>query len=247
MPKFDCVNKPSRIGPKLYFDVCQFTRRSWLSDPSPVHQLAIAKHDLHTAGKAEMIEVGRIAGALVERVAEHAALRRPGGHVKHQLVAAPDQLIIHRLVAHAGLDHCEAKPLVDLEDAIHPVAEIHHDLSGVRGGTAAEPDIIAGADRIERHAMRVGAADDLLHVGSRGRVNHAGWRPVAARHSVLAVTAQRLLAAVDGVGADRGGDFAEERVERGGHDCLAGLVLTRFRCSWPLRSRPARRVPARAA
>src|SRR5262245_55400003 len=42
------------------------------------HHLTIAKHDFHTAGKAEMIKVGRVAGTLVERVAEHAALRRPG-------------------------------------------------------------------------------------------------------------------------------------------------------------------------
>jgi hypothetical protein len=170
-----------------------------------------------------MIEVGRVAGALVERVAEHAALRRPGGHVKHQLVAPPHQLVIHRLVAHAGLDHGEAEPLVDLEDAVHSVAEIDYDLSRARSGTAAEPDIVAGADRIERHAMRVGAADDLLHVGGRGRVNHAGRPPIAAGHGVLGVTAQRLLAAVDGGGADRGGDFAEERFKRGGHDCPRGL------------------------
>ena len=140
------------------------------------HHLAIAKHDLHAAGKAEMIEIGRVAGALVERVAEHAALRRPRGHVEHQLVAAPHQLVIHRLVAHARLDHGEAEPLVDLEDAVHPVAEIDHDLSGARSGTAAEPDIVAGADRIERHAMRVGAAHDRLHVGGRGRIDHAGGR-----------------------------------------------------------------------
>src|ERR1700730_13239530 len=130
------------------------------------HHLAIAKHDLHAAGKAEMIEIGRIAGALVERVAEHAALRRPGGYVKHQLVGAPYQLVIHRLVTHAGLDHGEAEPLVDLEDAVHTVAEIEDDLSSTRGRTAAEPDIVAGADRIERHAMRAGTADDLLYVGS---------------------------------------------------------------------------------
>jgi len=39
-------------------------------------QLAIAEHDLQSAGKSKMIEIGRIAGALVERVADHAAMRR---------------------------------------------------------------------------------------------------------------------------------------------------------------------------
>jgi hypothetical protein len=197
--------------------------------------------------KTEMIEVGRIAGALIERVAEHAALRRSGGHVKHQLISAPYQLVIHRLVAHAGFDHCEAEPLVDLEDAVHPVAEIDHDLSGMRGGTAAEPYIVAGTDRVERHAMRVGTADNLLYVGSRGRVNHAGRSPIAAGHGVLAVTAQRLLAAVDGISADRGGDFTEERVERGGHECSRGLVLTRSQCLRLHSPRLPRRVLARAA
>src|SRR5262249_60731609 len=87
-----------------------------------------------------------------------------------------------------------------------------------------ERDGAAGADRIERHAMRIGAADDLLHVGSRGRVTHAGRPPVAAGHGVLAVTAQRFLAAVDGVASDRGGDFAEEYFERGGHNYPRGLA-----------------------
>src|SRR6516225_204706 len=53
---------------------------------------------------------------------------------------------------------------------------------------------------------------------ARGRVNHAGRPPVAAGHGVLAVTAQRFLAAVDGVASNRGGDFAEEYFERGGHN-----------------------------
>src|ERR1700694_4375942 len=38
--------------------------------------LAVAEHDLHAAGKAEMVEIGSIARALVERVSDHAALRR---------------------------------------------------------------------------------------------------------------------------------------------------------------------------
>jgi len=36
MPKFDCVNSPSRIGPKLYFEVCQLIRSLESSAPSPV-------------------------------------------------------------------------------------------------------------------------------------------------------------------------------------------------------------------
>src|SRR5215472_11706364 len=141
-----------------------------------------------------------------------------GPEVTSSISLLPRQFVIHRLVAHAGLDHGETEPLIDLEDAVHPVAEIDHNLSRARSGTTAEPDVAAGADRIEGHAMRVGAADDLLHVGSRGRVNHAGRPPVAAGHGVLSVTAQRFLAVVDGVASDRGGDFAEEYFERGGHN-----------------------------
>src|SRR5262249_60589902 len=135
------------------------------------------------------------------------------------------QLIIHRLVTHAGLDHCKAETVVDLQNAIHPVAEIDNDLSSLRGGTAAEPDIVASADRIERHSMGVGTADDLLHVGSRRRVNHAGRPPVAPGHGILAITAQCLLAAVDGIRADSGADVAEEHVKRGFHDCPRELDL----------------------
>src|SRR6516164_4446293 len=72
--------------------------------------------------------------------------------------------------------------------------------------------------------MRISAADDLLHVGSRARVNHAGRPPVAAGHGVLAVTAQRFLAAAYGVAPDRGGDFAEEYFERGRQKCPRGLA-----------------------
>ena len=79
-----------------------------------------------------MIEIGRIAGALVERVADHAALRRPRCHVEHQFVAAADQLVIERLVADARLDHREGELLVDVEYAIHVAAKIDHDLTGRR-------------------------------------------------------------------------------------------------------------------
>ena len=92
--------------------------------------LAIAEHDLQPAGKAEMIEIGRVAGALVERVADHAALRRPRGDVEHQPVAAAHQLVIERLIADAGLDHREGELLVDVENAVHLAAEIDHDLAG---------------------------------------------------------------------------------------------------------------------
>ena len=160
-----------------------------------------------------MIEIGRVAGALVERVADHAALRRPRCHVEHQLVAAPDQLVVERLVAHARLDHGEGELLVDLEDAVHPAAEIDHHLARARRGARAETDIVAGADRIERHIMRVRRPHDRLHVGGGGRVDHAGRRPVAARHGVLAITPDRLLGAIDAVGAERAGDLGEERFE----------------------------------
>src|SRR6516225_6804254 len=111
-----------------------------------------------------MIEVRRIAGSLVEGVAEHAALRRAGGHVEHQLVAASDELVIHRLIAHTGLDNGEPESLVDFEDAVHAVAKIDNNLSRAGSGTATEADIAAGADRIKRHAMRVRATDNLLHI-----------------------------------------------------------------------------------
>src|SRR5262249_19148617 len=106
----------------------------------------------------------------------------------------------------------------------HAVAEIDHDLSGAGSGTAAEADIAAGTDRIERHAMRIGAADYQLYAGGRGRGDHARRPPVAAGHGVLAVAAQRFLAVVDGIGAERCGDFAEAHIELGCHDCPRELA-----------------------
>jgi hypothetical protein len=92
--------------------------------------LAIAEHDFQSAGESEMIEIGRIAGALVERVADHTALRRSRRHVQHQFVAAAHQFIIERLVADARLNHGKGELLVDIEDAVHFAAEIDHDLPG---------------------------------------------------------------------------------------------------------------------
>ena len=51
--------------------------------------------------------------------------------------------------------------------------------------------------------MGVRRAHDRLYVGGRGRVDDAGWRPIAARHGVLAVTADRFFGAIDAVGAER--------------------------------------------
>ena len=88
MPKFDWANSPSRIGPKLYFDVCQLSE-SW--NRARRRRCAGSRRcraRFPFRRQSEMIEVGSVAGAFVERVADHAALRRARCHVEHQRVAA---------------------------------------------------------------------------------------------------------------------------------------------------------------
>src|SRR3984957_70317 len=160
-----------------------------------------------------MIEVGRVTGALVERIADHSALRRPRGHVEHELVAAAKEFVIEGLIADAWLDHDEGKFLVDVENAIHLAAEIDHDLAGGGRRARAKPDIVAGRNRIERDLVGVRRAHDQLHVAGRGRVDDASGRAIAARHRVLAVTADRLFRAIDAVGAERTGNGGEKRFE----------------------------------
>ena len=163
------------MGPKLYFEVCQFTRSFCVEGAvARAQNLAVAEHDLHAAGEPEVIEIGRVARTLVEGIPDHPALRRAGGHVEHELVAATDQLVVHRLIADARLHDCEAEPLIDLKDAVHPVSEIDDDLARLRCRAAPEPDIVAGADRIERHGVLVRHPHDRLHVGGRGRIDHTG-------------------------------------------------------------------------
>jgi len=77
--------------------------------------------------------------------------------------------VIQIEVAHARLDEAGGVVLIDLEDAIHPL-EVHHDAPGVRGRGAAVSQIAARGDRVERNAVLVGDADDLLDL------LHLGWR-----------------------------------------------------------------------
>ena len=61
--------------------------------------------------------------------------------------------------------------------------------------------------------MRVGRPHDQLHIGRGGRVDHAGGRPIAARHGVFAITPDRFFGAIDAVGAERACDRREKRFE----------------------------------
>src|SRR5262245_13878028 len=65
---------------------------------------SITQHDLQAATHAEVIEVRGVPGALVERITNNAAFRRPRGRVHQENIAPRTQIIVNQLVGYAGLD-----------------------------------------------------------------------------------------------------------------------------------------------
>src|SRR5262249_41876395 len=131
---------------------------------------SITQHDLQAATHAEVIEVRGVAGALVERVPNNAAFRRPRGRVHHENMAPPTQLIVHLLVGYAGLDRGEAESFVDLEDALHARANIDDDVRAGRSSGGRSPGS-RQCETVESDTVIVRDANNLPHVCGRGRVH----------------------------------------------------------------------------
>src|SRR5262249_2404356 len=138
-----------------------------------------------------------VASTFVEGVTDHATLWWARRNVEHELVAAPSQFVMEILVAHTGLDYREGQLLVDLKDAVHPVAEINHDLTLARRRTRPEADILSGRHWIERCFGLIGDAHERLHLTCRCRIDDAGRTLVTAGQGVLAIAADGFLRAID--------------------------------------------------
>ena len=156
-----------------------------------------AEHRLHAAAEPEMVEIRPVAGALVERVADHAALGRPGGGGVHPLPAPPPEFVRQHLEAHPGLHGGEPHALVDLENPVHAPAEVEHRHARGGGRAGSEAHVVAGGGGEERHPVRVGEADQGGDLPGRAGIEHRRRPSVAARHGVLAIPGQRLVRRVD--------------------------------------------------
>ena len=137
--------------------------------------LAVGQHDFHAAVTAEMIaeRAERVADAVIERIADGTA---PAGiwAVDPDLEAALFDVAVEIEVRDAGLDEREAAPVVDLENPVHAL-QVDDDAAREIRRRAAVTQVLAGRDRIKRNAMRVGDANDRLHLLD-GRRNHGGGR-----------------------------------------------------------------------
>ena len=103
-PKFDCENKPSIERPGAVLVLLPRLRVRQRAHAG-AQQLAVREHDLHAAVRIEVIAVlrHRVAAAVIERVADHAA---PAGirAVDPDLELVLLDVAIEVEVAHAGLD-----------------------------------------------------------------------------------------------------------------------------------------------
>ncbi len=85
--------------------------------------LAVGQHDLHAARRAEVLAVGQVGDAVVERVADDAAPADVRDR-QHEVMAARDDRVVEVEPAHARLDDGVGELLVDLQDPVH-VAQAH--------------------------------------------------------------------------------------------------------------------------
>src|SRR5262249_27721849 len=131
------------------------------------------------------VEVRRVAGAFVERIPNNTAFGRARGRIHHEGMAAPAQLVVQLLVGYARLDGGEAQRLVDFQDAVHARADIDDNLPGLDGTPEAKSPVLARAEAVERGTVFVRNTNNGLHLGGRGRIDHAGRAAIPTRQEMV--------------------------------------------------------------
>nr|ART39915.1 J191 [uncultured bacterium] len=129
-------------------------------------QLAVGEQHFHAAREQKMVGVGRVTGAVFERIADNAA---PAGRraVDPQLVALLLQVLVELEVGHARLDQAVARILIHFQDAVHAL-QIQHQVAGLLGRRAAIGEVLAVAVGPQRQLVLVGDLQHGLHFGHRG-------------------------------------------------------------------------------
>ena len=181
------------------------------------HQLAVRQDHFHAAVRNEMVAIGapRIADAMIERVADHAAPARVRAVDEHLQVAVLD-VAVQVEVGHARLDDGVVALVVDLDDAVHAL-EIEHDAAGEVGCGTAVAEVAAGRDRIDRDAIAVRRAHDRLdfiHVVRRDRGGDQDLLGLVLHRRVGVAVQARILVLGEYPVASHGVlEFAESRLE----------------------------------
>ena len=109
---------------------------------------------------------GRVADPAVERVADHRAPRVARGRQPVRQVVGLDE-VVEIVEPDAGLEQHGAELLVEL-DLLH-AREVHHHAARKQRGRAAVAEVLAAADRPDRHAELVGDAQRRLDFLDRRR------------------------------------------------------------------------------
>ena len=134
------------------------------------HELAVGEDDLHPARGHEVLAVGHVGDAVVERVADDAAPAEVGDRDEQVVVAGLLQGGVEVEPAHAGLDDRVGELGVDLDDAVHRT-RLTTALPDARR-RAAVAEVLAARARPERDAQLVGDPDEGLDLLRRGGQQH---------------------------------------------------------------------------
>ena len=139
------------------------------------HNITVGHDDFHPAQIARMLAVGRIADAVVERVADH---RAPGvaGNRHPQIGLFALDMFVQIEKADAGFDDAVAELVIEFENLVH-AAQIEHNRSRHARRARAIAKVFAARDRPERRLVLVGKADDRLHFFGRGWRDGGRGRP----------------------------------------------------------------------
>ena len=179
------------------------------------HDLALRQDHLEARLPQEVVTVGRVADAAVERVADDAAPPEVG-RVEHEDGVCRLQVLVEVEVRDAGLQQGIAVLLVDLQDAVHPLAHVDDDRAGQPWRRAAVAVVLARGDRRQRDAVTVGDPHDLLDLlGAPGSDDGGREELIVAEHRIgVAVGLQPGRVVDDVLPADGTAKLAERVVER---------------------------------
>src|SRR5690606_36951400 len=164
--------------------------------------VAVRQHDFHAAMVVEMMADRGVAGAVLERVTDHAT-RAEIGHRHPELRSDAAQVIVEIEKPHTRLDQRDAVLLVHLQHAVHS-PEAHREATGDARSAAAVALVSALAAGPNRSAVRVGDTQHRLHILDATRQQDgARTIPFARRRKRIGVIGHLLRIGQDVVRTDR--------------------------------------------
>jgi hypothetical protein len=125
------------------------------------------------------------------------------------------------VLRHSRFKHRICKLCIDLHDAIH-AAEVDHHIVISDGLRRTIAPVLAGADRIQRHVVRIGDLNDLLDLLDRSRTQDPGDIPLDGNGAPTVFFERRPISEDILVL-----EYLPELVEHFQHENLTGSVVQR--------------------